>query len=74
VVLNLHREKTVKYLSISMIPYDIKPMISQTKNKQSKLSILPLALVFFAREVRSYTYDAHCIIEDKWSLHQLNVP
>jgi hypothetical protein len=50
VFLNLRREKTVKYFSISMVLHDIKPMISQTK--KTELSIMNVA--YFAREVQTF--------------------
>ncbi len=60
--LKLPREKTVKYFSISVIPHDIKPMISQTKKNGALYHARSLS--YFAREVREkrgYTYGAHCI-------------
>jgi hypothetical protein len=65
VFLKLPREKTVKYFSISMIPHDIKPKISDKKKTRALYHARSLS--YFAREVqtcekkRSYTYGAHCI-------------
>ncbi len=52
VFLNLPREKTVRYFSVSLIPHDIKPKISQTKKNRALYHARSLS--YFAREVRTF--------------------
>ncbi len=42
VILNLHREKLVKYVYIPLDPRDVKTTVSQTKQNKTEFSITPV--------------------------------